>query len=532
MKQWREHKFHLISLLLIFLLFLLSVHVRKDKLSQPLSQQYAWVTAHTLMTVQIWDETGGPAGTSFIPVYTYEGAGNKGIAPLGGVMGKNGKMHYTSYPPFSFLLAYYGIQMIGGNPVSSIRTLGLILHLCSAFLIYFIIRSIRNTRKDQLQLAGIIGAALYLFSAGPLWFHSNLYFADMVVIPLLLVLILLYTKLIYQNFKHKNRILIGFGVFTFFAVYTEWIALFFAGFASLFLLIKYLSNRKRIWLQAALVIGLTALCTIGLTIVQYCSIQGWDELLEVSINKYQERSGFQKNQEGIETFGWRSSISYTLMKEHLNQNFAMVINLLGIIPFLLLPVVIWKKTRLKIEKLAPKIEILSVIFLAIITHYLLFFNFNSLHNFGNLKTGLFMILLISVVILIIEEVINWRLRIALAAILFYIIVPRSLLEVKRFDGLFSYTDSDAKLDQMALTIKKYSHDEQTVFVNVWATPGFMYKAHRNVFLLRDTSRLTPIMKFLKTEKAQYYHEENGAMKYFLDIELNQERVKVVNKVVF
>ena len=69
-----------------------------------MGRYHEWITAHTLLTCQIWEENGGPSAYNFNPVYTYPGEGNGHRDVLGGVAAKNGDVYYVSYPPFTFYL--------------------------------------------------------------------------------------------------------------------------------------------------------------------------------------------------------------------------------------------------------------------------------------------------------------------------------------------------------------------------------------------------------------------------------------------
>ena len=282
-----RNKYHFIALTSILFLFLLSVFVRKENMAEPLTRHHEWITAHTLITCEIWDQNGGPSAYHYSPVYTYPGKGNMKRRMLGGVVDETGNVYYVSYPPFAFLFAYYATQIIGGPSIDSIRTLNLAVHFLCAIFIYLIAHSLSSEQqKKQLCIAGIFGAFLYLFSAGNLWIHGNLYFADMLV--QLFVISGIYFSIRFFKKDYKNELVfLSVLFFLFFlATYTEWLGLFLAFAFGLAFAVAYFVKREIRFLKAFFVVGIASVLAIAITIKQYSSIAGWDELKRVSTEKY------------------------------------------------------------------------------------------------------------------------------------------------------------------------------------------------------------------------------------------------------
>ena len=526
MKLLLKHKWHYLNVSIIFVLFLLSVQVRKDKLSLPLSTDFEWVTAHTLITLKVWEEGGGPQEFGFNPVYSFEGKGNEAVGNLGGVMGEDRRLYYTSYPPFSFLFAYYGTKLLGGNNLSNLRTLGLITHLFCAILIYLIIGKLRSRQNDQISIAGITAAFLYLFSAGTLWMHSIMYFADTCVQLFLIAGLYFVIRLLKKDFKNEIIFFGVFGMIIFMGVYTEWVALFFAFFSAVLLLIYFLKRKDRTFLKGFIIITMATITALGLTLAQYSGINGFDELQEVSVAKYAERSGHES---GKDLYNWQNPKSFKLMEAFANRNFAMVINISGIALLLLIPVISWQKTRAKIKSLKWKIIILSLTFLSVLTHYLLFFNFNAIHYISNLKTGFLLILLTGIVVLIIEEVLNWKLKLFLSALLLFILIPRTKVELEKFDDFYSYEQFDLNRDLSASLVNQHHNKDKYVFVNMYVTPEYIYKANHNVFQLEDSSRIGQFMRYFDADSAQYFHHEENEPAFLLELIKKNDTVHVIEK---
>ena len=181
MSYLSSNKGHLASVLIVFTLFICSIFARQVQLRLPISSNMDWISAHTLMTCEIWDEAGGPQNFGFNPVYSYDGNGSKAIAAFGGVMDDKRDQYYVSYPPLAFIYAYYSTKLFGGPDIYSLKTSNLILHFFCTLVLLLIIRELSQTPRSQISIAALFVAFLYLFSTGTLWMHGILFFSDMLV---------------------------------------------------------------------------------------------------------------------------------------------------------------------------------------------------------------------------------------------------------------------------------------------------------------------------------------------------------------
>lgn len=461
------------------------------------------------MTLDIWDKHGGPAKYGFNPIYTYPGKGNKRISSLGGVIDKNGDAYYTSYPPFAFIAAYYFTKSIGGPDVSSLRSFGLVIHLFCTLLIYLIIVELRDKKDDRISIAGLFAASMYLFSAGSLWMHGIMYFSDMLVQLFVIWFAFLFIKLVKQSYSKEWMILTAIGCVTFLGVYTEWLALFLAFFSGIFLLIAFFIWKRKVFLKGFLVIGASATLSLSASVAQYSSIAGFDTLVEVSQAKYKHRSGNFESVEYGQNYNWENPESLKLLETNVNRNWPMAINMFPIMFILLVPVLIWRKSRKKIKKVKWKLVIIGLLAISIMTHYFLFFNFNAIHNFSNFKTGLFMILVSGIIALIIEEALNWKFNIALAGILLFFLITRSLRDIHRFQHMYNPATYAYERDLSADYLRNNHDPDKLAFSNLFITPGYMYRAQNNVFQANDTAVVRHFMGYLELPEADYYiHDGN------------------------
>lgn len=528
-----KHKFHLSAIGIIFLLFIFSLFIREKEVNAEMSAEQEWVTAHVLLTSQIWDEAGGPSEYNFNPVYTYSGKGNKGIPSLGGVQDENGDMFYVSYPPLAFIFGYYGTKLLGGPDVYSIRALGLILHFFCALFIYLIFKNLSTHKVDRMHFAGIFAAALYLLSAGTLWMHSILFFSDMLV-QLFVILCLLTTIKLFQSEKLKNNgLLLSLGVITFLGCYTEWLAVFLALCIGVSFLIAYFIHKKKTFLMAFLIVGISASASVFTTIAQYSSIAGFDQFIEVSTSKYEQRSGYEDETITAAGYNVDNPEAFELLFSNIERNFLtaeifLVIMAISFIVFLILT-----KYREKIELLSVRTQVVFTLTIAIMLHYFLFFNFNSLHNFSNLKTGFLMILVSAVLLSYMEDALKRKLKWLLylgVTILLIVKIPR---EIRRFH---TFCEEAFYVDQFKFSadqVKKYSDKETLVFSNVpLVQPEYMLRAHHNIFGIKDSSEVPFFMNYFEVDKADFYEHNKISLEKRHHFERKDGQISVMSTSVF
>lgn len=518
-----KYRFRLIEIAVLFSVFILTIQLREKQLQSPLSMEYEWITAHTLMTLEIWDENGGPQAYGFNPIYAYPGKGNRGISGLGGVSDEEGYHYYVSYPPFAFIFAYYSTKLLGGTDVYSLRSLSLILQFISAFLIYLIVRSWYTKEFKSISMAAIIGGCLYLLSTGYLWAHSVLYFSDILIQPLVLWMILLFSKILQSEEEPNSFIIASLSVCVFLSVYTEWLGLLLAFFTGLAYLYFYLRKKRKILLKAFAATALAASLSLSLTVIQYSSISGFKAFKEVSLNKYEERSG-HSTVSSAQSWNFENPESFKLLRSNLDRNFLMAENLLGITVLLLIPFLIWRKSRSKMKLNQVKLSVLIVVILSVLVHYLLFYNFNALHNFSNLKTGLVMILTIAIFIHLIESSVNWKLQTLIGVILLYFVIDRSLTDFRRFERIFETQPFNTDRFESAMAVRQHSGQDLYVFHNIHPSPAYYYIAGQLTFPIQNIADAKAVLEMYGSSQGQYYHHQGHKLIYMLPIHIKKDNL--------
>lgn len=534
MNYIKRNKYHLSGVLLLILLFILSVFVRKENLEAQLGRHHEWLTAHTLITTQIWDENGGPSAYGFNPVYSYPGKGNHGKKMLGGITAENGDDYYVSYPPFAFIFAYYSNKILWGSQTTNIRTVSILIHLACVLLIYFIIRQISSDYgKDKFHIAGVFAGFLYIFSTGNLWIHGNLYFSDMLEQVFFLACLLLVIRFFKGAYKNEKITLILFGVFFFLGTYTEWLGLLFSFYAGLTFLVFYLIKRKKSFLKAFIIIASSSALALSLTLWQYSNIVDFDTYKRISLEKYNQRSGHLTQEETQNTFNMHSDEAYQAIERYMSQGFKMVENFVAISGLLLLASILYRRTRTKMKEIKWKLLAFLLVLISILTHYLAFFNFNAVHDFSTLKTGALLILLIGLFILIIEESLNLKLSIVLAIILIPLSIDKGIESVERYYNQFPIESLDKNRLASSHKIGQLSNPEIAVYTNVTLSPEQVYYAKHNIFPLKDTSYVTHFMNFFDEDTIQYYHHKGTQLKFMLTYErLSNGDIQVADRIDF
>lgn len=526
----RTNIYHLAGLLLILVLFVLSVFVRKENHSVPLTRHHEWITAHTLITCEIWRDNGGPSAYHFSPVYTYPGEGNHKRRMLGGVVDEKGDVYYVSYPPFSFLFAYYATQLMGGPDTDSIRTLNLSIHfLCAVFLYLIAVALSSAENKSHFSIAGVVAAFLYLFSTGNLWIHGNLYFADMLV--QLFVIAGLYAAIRLYRGQYKNEwlLLSALAALFFLATYTEWLGLLLSFFVGCSFLIAYFMHREKVYLKAFFTLGFSAALAIGLTLLQYTSIAGWDQLKEVSLSKYEERSGHEVIEEVPNAFTLENEAAYDFMIDRIDGFYKMAENFVGLFGIVFLLLVLIPNLRRKMETAGISFLILLLLGLAIFSHYYLFFNFNALHDFSSLKTGFFFVMLVLIFSVLVESALAVRFRIVFFVLVVYLCIDKGLDSIQRYRDTFPLAETDWDRMETGAVMREYGKPDAAIFMNITSNPELVYAAGHNVFPLKDTADLKQMMIYYNNTKGQYYHHQGSKLDYILEFELEGDRLVFRNR---
>ncbi len=364
---------------LILFLFLISVLLRTQSFDNSIRGGHVWLTAHTVMTLQIWMDE-GITKHNFSPIYTYDNDADRHIMSLtSGIKDAEGNYYYVSYGPFSFLFAFFVFKLFGIYPsIFSLQIMNLFIHLFTSWMIYAVIcQFYRKKALGPVWGPALIGSVIYLFSMHPLWCHTYVYFADT-------LMQLMWTGGIYMAlglFLHKkiddNLYVAGFGLLVFISIYTEWLALFFAGVVFCIAALLTFKNRSYLKLMGAIVVA--SIAALSLFVFQFASINDLPTFVEASFAKYFQRSGYDDNSFYMTQLNWQF-----IFKFYTRLYYPIV----GMILFLLLASFASQKDATAKIRKHEMIMLMSMLIIPIILHHVIFLGFTRMHDFALLKSSI------------------------------------------------------------------------------------------------------------------------------------------------
>ncbi len=484
----------------IFCLFIVSILVRSPHIDRPLSTNYEWVTAHTLVTLQIWEDE-GIITHGFRPIYTFSNPNDHYIkCPISGISDNSGNYYYVSYPPFAFIFPYLVFKTLGISAnVLALESLNLVLHFLCAILVYLILSAINKT-NTRISTAGLIGASIYIFSPLSLWHHSNVFFADILVQVIFLLAIYLSYLFLYRNDGPGKALSTGLFVTLFLMAYTEWVGFLFAGCLAL---VGILFRKHSLFYKRLIFISITSASLAGLTILfQYGSINGLEDFFNMLLNRYSERSGHIGRSQFYDL-----DAHLFLLNLYLRNYFPQFV-ILAVLGALLLIL----KTKPRGFFSVEEKTILLLSLLPAILHHVVLFEFTLVHDMALVKTCIFISLLSG---LFFHRIQQQSLREALPAFKFvaYLVVVAMLSLSVFFYHSHVIEPNGFSLEALGKEIKESSKPEDTVFFKTTQTLGdFIIEAPLN---------------FVIAPQIQYY--SGRCIQVIPTLEAAREHLKTYNK---
>ena len=360
---------------IISVFFLLTIFIRFSAFNGPIQGSHAWLTAHTAITLELWDKH-GVADSKFSPIYTYENSTNRNMRSLAsGLPDQDGNYYYVSYPPFSFFLGYFLTKVLFlPININSLQIINIALHYITAILLYILTCILYRKDSSKLFLPALIASCIYIFSAQSLWCHTYMYFADTLIQPIWTAQILLAFYILRRRNYSDKKLVIIFFIINFLSVYTEWLG-FFTSLTILTLSLVFNLTAKKAY-YVTLVIVMSTCLALGLTLAQYSAINGLEEFISASIEKYTSRSGHQ-----YDDFYFTKIEILILLRHYWRLHFPILI---FIIFMSFSSVIIYR--NLKSGSLKDHLFILLLLLLPILIHHSAFIEFSSMHDFSTLKT--------------------------------------------------------------------------------------------------------------------------------------------------
>jgi hypothetical protein len=505
MKRLFSKNFH-ITTLILFLAFSVSVLVRLDNIKAPMGRHHEYITAHVLCTNYRFHSEGA-SKFYFAPVMNFNVDPEHRVAKYHSIIDKENNFYYYSYPPFTFILPHLVFTTFNIEPsVIGIRILGLLIHFISAFLIYLIVLKLFNrTTTDPFYFPSFVGFLLYTFSTGNLWYHCNLFFADILIQPIILTLILLFLKYFSNSINNKKIFYVLLFVFSFIAIYTEYFAFFFLFFIGLILLIAVFSQRSTKPLVALSIIFTASLASISLTIFQFSSISSIKILTEALRMKYSIRSGHSSDITQSST-SIKNSMSFDQLFDHYEQNYSALLDyswlgLLVIVGFL-----IFNRTLILQYCTKGKLLVFIAVLFSFVVHILALFNFNVVHDFGTIKSTLFTIPISAFAIGLIFESVKDKLRVKKLMLLLISIYTAYFIHVS-LTNYYLVNDSSTSAKFVTVLPKladKYGDENQMLAANVYFTYETAFYSKRRIEDVINIFEFKRILKFCDIKTGVFF----------------------------
>jgi hypothetical protein len=368
---------------------------------RPLVGHHDMLNGQVVTTVDIWNKE-GIFKYNFAPVYSYNS-----IMPVRegfGVVGKNGRTYYVSYPPFMFILVYFisKIPFIGLNFATS--KIVSIMGFIALFLMIF-----QYAYRKYDKYTAFFATAVFAVFPISAYFLGNVYFVDIAMLPFWFLSFLLFLKLL--KTPQNPKLYICFFATLFIVCFTEWFGLLLS--ASLFFMVlifgkKFKWNLKyRISFMFNLIITslISLVVTFGIFLSQIEAKALWSNMY----NKYLFRSNAQSFLSGdIPAIKTYFSEYWTKLTFHFMLGFGQYYVYLFIL--LILSAILFFRFK---PVLLRKIELVIILFFFVLApalHFIVFNQFHYWHDFGNLYLFFMVIFLFMWCFKAVEKIVDSKIQ--------------------------------------------------------------------------------------------------------------------------
>ncbi|MFZ9847637.1 MAG: ArnT family glycosyltransferase [Flavobacteriales bacterium] len=488
-------------------LFLLSVIVRLDNLTQHMGKHHEFITGHVL-TANTNFENDGLFALHFSPAYTFNNKADR-LVPKYFIHDDNNVQYYVSYPPFSFLAAYFWQIPFGGPSVAAIRLFSLCIHFCCALLVISLLNALfKKKLSDGFYLPSLVGYIVYLFAPGNLWFHSNVYFADTLVQLFVLSAFYVLVKFSKGEYSTKKSLILFFVIF-FLGVYTEWLMFFLSIAFGVFMLLK--ARKDKSYWKPLLALSSGVVLSLALTFFQYSSIAGIDKLLEEETSKIEQRSGMVKDAAEYNRSYYEFD-SFLSIDEHYSLNYGWVRLMFVLCLFFLFLLLLNRKKRADIFARNMLLgEVLLLLVLGILMHHFIFFNFTSVHDFSTLKSSTLFSIFIAfsyheLMIFITDRKPQFveSAKKILAALLFIL----SCLSVQEYYSVNSNENRNVDQFNLGEIIKQKVKEDELVATVFYVSPEMMFYSKRNVKSFPSLEEFSSYVNSIHFDKLVFFGKKD------------------------
>lgn len=443
-------------LLYILLLWVSVIAITSPNFNRPLSKHHEFNPSLVLICIENWQSIGGPKHTNLTPLINYQNNADK--LP-GFSTDKQNQFVNVSFGNLWYLAPYYFHQLFQLKPTAaSLQVYNLLLLFISLLLVNRISQIITTaTQQPTLQL---LIPLLYATSPVVAWFCTNGYVHEVAVLPFYFSALLLLHNMFSKPLITATKLLL-LSTLVFLGTLNDWLFTPFCAVTSLYSIYLFIKTKKVTWLGIVLACSIGFVAAVGTILYCYSLQMGWQQLVNVSVNRWQER-------------GLTTSISALEIVKLLGRNYLM--NYAGLL--LILIFISNKKIRLPIMQFLENKNLsffLTVSFCVGVIHQLVFIQFSYVHDYSVLKLALPLSILASLIIVQFKQKIRFVIFscVFISSIATYYYINRPGQFAQNGDQ-YSYLQTLGKDISQTVT-----NDEILVIKDLVMMPQLMYYTKRN-----------------------------------------------------
>ncbi len=359
------------ALLLLIFAFLVSIAIRIPNLNRPLSKHHEFNMAMVLNVCNSWQLQGGSSLSNFCPVINY---GSEGDVYYGEHdMVKDGKLYYASLGPLQFLLPYYFCTLLHlpYTPIN-VQVFSILMEFITIIILFQLLLNLFYKNVKQIYLS-LMGTLLFLFLPNILWFFSNGYVHETVVLPFYFLVVNFF---ILQFVKQKiltNAQFFALLVCIFFGIQADWFMAILASFYCLYFIFICLKNKSWNKITSIGLIVISIIFSIFSIYYFYSKQLGHTHFINLFVQKFQSRTISNASDKNSNT-----TLLISILKNIISSYLPLLIALVVLI-------------IINLKKLYWK-TIFFIILLPPIFYNVLLLEFSAENDYAFLKFSLFFII--------------------------------------------------------------------------------------------------------------------------------------------
>ncbi len=353
--------------------------------------------------------------------------------------------------------------------------------------------------KGNLHTGAFIAFLAYLFAPAALWFHGNVYMADMFVSNILILglYVALQVFCFYKKEKKNKRHFaywnLALALLIFTMIYTEWMGNFFAFGVFVFALAKARKQPNYLWTAGLAVLSVIA----GLSLIfwQYSSIAGFETYWAYFEHRFFARGFTRFAEDGAFSFLYR----YAHLLKGVLKHYAI-----GFLPLILLGVFLTYR-RLQSprqERSTAKVvgtkDFLWLAGFPIFMHQLVFIEYTVVHDFAALKVGILMAVGLG---WLTKDLTGFKHLLGLGIATAFLLCIVQYYYINRPGEINQNGDRYDMMQKLGEAIRDNTHEGEIVFLNGYKPePQVMYYARRNMLRAADTAAVREILEERNAKK--------------------------------